>query len=241
MIENTISSLALAKEINIFRYQEGRKELKHNDLLKIIRDEFSGDEGNLSLISYKDTMNRAKPMYMLTYSQAKQVLVRESKFVRRAVIAYIEKLENNFRLPGNYLEALEALVASEKEKMKLQQKAQRLELTSKENQQKAVFADSVRASKGSCLVSELAKIISQNGVPMGQNRLFTWLRVNGYICIKGDYYNQPTQRSMEMGLFEVKKTSVIKADGSIIVNSTTKVTGKGQIYIINKILNKYGA
>lgn len=101
---------------------------------------------------------------------------------------------------------------------------------------KARFADAVEASTQSCLIGELAKILRQNGVDIGQNRLFEWLRRNGYLCSRGDYYNQPTQRAVEMGLFEVKKTSITKPDGSVIVTSTTKVTGKGQIYFVNKFL-----
>ena len=102
---------------------------------------------------------------------------------------------------------------------------------------KGRFADAVAASDRSCLISELAKILRQNGVNIGQNRLFEWLRLNGYLCSKGDYYNQPTQKSMELGLFEIKKTSITKPDGSVLVTTTTKVTGKGQIYFVNKFLS----
>lgn len=101
---------------------------------------------------------------------------------------------------------------------------------------KALFADAVATSDRSCLVAELAKILQQNGVNIGQNRLFDWLRKNGYLCSKGEYYNQPTQRAMGMGLFEVKKTAINKSDGSVLVSCTTKVTGKGQVYFINKFL-----
>lgn len=102
---------------------------------------------------------------------------------------------------------------------------------------KALFADAVETSDRSCLVAELAKILQQNGIEIGQNRLFKWLRNHGYLCSKGDYYNQPTQRAMDMGLFEIKKTAINKPDGSVLVSVTTKVTGKGQIYFINKFLN----
>lgn len=101
---------------------------------------------------------------------------------------------------------------------------------------KARFADAVAASDRSCLVAELAKILRQNGVDMGQNRLFEWLRRNGYLCSRGEYYNQPTQRAVEMGLLEVKKTTITKPDGSVMVSNTTKVTGKGQIYFVNKFI-----
>lgn len=101
---------------------------------------------------------------------------------------------------------------------------------------KAIFADAVSASKTSILVGELAKILQQNGVAIGQNRLFAWLRNNGYLCCYGERYNMPTQRSMEMSLFEIKETTINNPDGSIRVSRTVKVTGKGQQYFINKFL-----
>lgn len=99
---------------------------------------------------------------------------------------------------------------------------------------KVVFAESLENSKNTILVGELAKLLKQNGVDIGQNRLFEWLRKEGYLGNKGEYYNLPTQKSMELGLFEIKVTTVNNPDGSIRVTKTPKVTGKGQIYFINK-------
>lgn len=107
---------------------------------------------------------------------------------------------------------------------------------------KALFADAVSASRTSILVDDLAKLIRQNGMDIGQNRLFDWLRNNGYLIrAKGMSWNMPTQRSMDMGLFEVKETSITHSDGHISVNKTVKVTGKGQIYFVNKLIPKKGA
>ena len=117
------------------------------------------------------------------------------------------------------------------------QKAQIAEMTPK-----ALFADAVSASSTSILVGDLAKLIRQNGMDIGQNRLFDWLRNNGYLIrAKGMSWNMPTQRSMDMGLFEVKETSITHSDGHISVNKTVKVTGKGQIYFVNKLVPKKGA
>ena len=117
------------------------------------------------------------------------------------------------------------------------QKAQIAEMTPK-----ALFADAVSASSTSILVGDLAKLIRQNGMDIGQNRLFDWLRNNGYLIrAKGMGWNMPTQRSMDMGLFEVKETSITHSDGHISVNKTVKVTGKGQIYFVNKLVPKKGA
>lgn len=104
---------------------------------------------------------------------------------------------------------------------------------------KVLFADSVATAKTSILIFDLAKIIKQNGVDMGGKRLFAWMRDNGYLVRRqGTDYNMPTQRSMELGLFEVKETSVTHADGHISVNKTPKVTGKGQQYFISKLLGE---
>ena len=103
---------------------------------------------------------------------------------------------------------------------------------------KEVFADAVTTSRTSILIGQLAKIISQNGVQIGQNRLFAWLRENGYLIIRrGTDYNMPTQRAMEMRLFEIKERTVNKTDGSSMITRTTLITGKGQQYFINKFLN----
>lgn len=101
---------------------------------------------------------------------------------------------------------------------------------------KALFADAVAASETSILVGELAKILKQNGVEIGQNRLFAWLRDNGYLIKYGADYNMPTQKSMVLKLFEIKESTVNNPDGSVRINRTTKVTGKGQQYFINKFL-----
>ena len=103
---------------------------------------------------------------------------------------------------------------------------------------KEVFADAVTTSRTSILIGQLAKIISQNGVQIGQNRLFAWMRENGYLIIRrGTDYNMPTQRAMEMRLFEIKERTVNRADGSSKITRTTMVTGRGQQYFINKFLN----
>ena len=104
---------------------------------------------------------------------------------------------------------------------------------------KEIFADAVATSHTSILIGDLAKLIKQNGVDIGQKRLFSWLRDNGYLIKRnGSEWNMPTQRSMEAGLFEVKESTVNNPDGSVRINKTTKVTGKGQQYFINKFLRR---
>ncbi|QEY34653.1 hypothetical protein FL966_06060 [Caproiciproducens galactitolivorans] len=107
---------------------------------------------------------------------------------------------------------------------------------------KVLFADAVATSESPMLIGELAKVLKQNGVDIGEKRLFEWMRENGYLIKrKGTDYNAPTQKSMEMGLFRVKETAITHSDGHVTVNRTTKVTGKGQQYFINKFLGEKSA
>ena len=104
---------------------------------------------------------------------------------------------------------------------------------------KALFADAVSTSDTPILVGELAKILHQNGVSMGQNRMFRWLRDNGYlISRKGSDYNMPTQRAMELGLFKIKENAITHSDGHVTITKTPKVTGKGQVYFVNKFVGE---
>ena len=188
------------------------------------------------LVEYKDAKGEMRPMYELTKIECLYIATKFNDEARAKLILRWEQLENekrngNFQVPGSFKEAL-LLAAHQQEEIEQQQK--QIEA----NKPKVLFAEAVSTSQRSCLISELAKIISQNGVSIGQNRLFAWMRKNGYLCNKGQYYNQPTQKAMEMGLFEIKKTTITKPSGDIIVNTTSKVTGKGQIYFVNKFIGK---
>lgn len=104
---------------------------------------------------------------------------------------------------------------------------------------KVLFSEAVTTSKTSILIGDLAKIIKQNGVEMGQNRMFSWLRDNGYLIKrKGSDFNMPTQKIMEMKLFEIKETAITHSDGHITINKTPKVTGTGQVFFVNKLLSR---
>lgn len=120
---------------------------------------------------------------------------------------------------------------------KEQEQRKQLQVENEQMKPKALFADAVSTSNSSILIGQLAKILRQNGVNIGQNRLFAWMRKNGYLGTRGSNRNIPTQRSMELGLFKTKETVINHSDGHTTVNITTKVTGKGQQYFINKFLN----
>ena len=120
---------------------------------------------------------------------------------------------------------------------KEQEQRKQLQAENEQMKPKALFADAVSTSNSSILIGQLAKILRQNGVNIGQNRLFAWMRKNGYLGTRGSNRNVPTQRSMELGLFKTKETVINHSDGHTTVNITTKVTGKGQQYFINKFLS----
>ncbi|WP_445448753.1 phage antirepressor KilAC domain-containing protein [Enterococcus faecalis] len=123
-----------------------------------------------------------------------------------------------------------------------QKKIDTLQLENESMKPKALFADAVSASHTSILIRELAKLINQNGVDIGEKRLFDWLRTNGYLIKKqGTDWNMPTQKSMELQLFEIKESSHVRSDGVIRITKTPKVTGKGQQYFLNKFLKEQTA
>lgn len=150
---------------------------------------------------------------------------------KHGVYATPQTIDNLLADPDNAIKVFQTL----KEERQLRQIA---EAKIKEDAPKVLFADAVVGSKSTCLIRELAKIISQNGYPIGQNRLFQWLRENGYLGKHGERYNIPNQQYVEMGLFELKKGVRSGNDGVMKVTMTTKVTGKGQQYFINKFLNR---
>lgn len=125
--------------------------------------------------------------------------------------------------------------------LKTEQDARRhAELTIVQQAPKVLFADAVATSHTSILIGDLAKLLKQNGVDTGQKRLFEQLRTDGYLIKSGNSKNMPTQRSMELGLFEVKESTLVNSDGSTRITRTTKVTGKGQVYFVNKYAGRGG-
>lgn len=138
-----------------------------------------------------------------------------------------DKLEEVLLKPDTLIQLAQNLKAE-------QEKRRALEVKMEEQKLKVLFAESVEVAKTSILIGELAKLLKQNGINIGQNRLFEWLRNNGYLIRRqGSDYNMPTQRAMEMGLFEIKETTITHSDGHIHVSKTPKVTGKGQVYFVN--------
>lgn len=168
--------------------------------------------------------------HVIKLDMAKEIAMIQRTDKGKEVRTYFIQVEKDFNSPEKIM--ARALLMADK-------KVHKLEAQIEADRPKVLFADAVSASKSSCLIGELAKILKQNGIDIGQNKLFQWLRSNGYlISRRGDSWNQPTQKSMQLGLFELKKTNINHADGHTTTNTTTKVTGKGQQYFINKFLNQ---
>lgn len=174
-------------------------------------------------------------LYALIFGSKLESAKRFKRWVTNDVLPAIRKT-------GGYIAGHETLSDAELMAKALEVAHRTLAVREKQievMQPKALFADAVSASKTSILVGELAKLLKQNGVEIGQQRLFKWLRENGYLIRKnGSSWNLPTQRSMEQGLFEIKETSITHSDGHISLSKTVKVTGKGQVFFVNKFLKK---
>ncbi len=165
---------------------------------------------------------------ILTIDMAKELCMIQRNEKGKLARQYFIQIEKDWNSPEKIM-ARALQIAKDK--------IMRLETKVEEDKPKVLFADAVSASHTSILVGELAKLLRQNGADIGQNRLFAWLRDNGYLIRRGGTdYNMPTQRSMEMGLFDIKETAITRSDGSITISKTVKVTGKGQTYFVNKFL-----
>ena len=168
--------------------------------------------------------------HIIKLDMAKEIAMIQRTERGKQVRQYFIQVEKDFNSPEKIM--ARALLMAD-------QKVHKLEAQIEADRPKVLFADAVSASHTSILVGDLAKLISQNGFKIGANRLFSWLRDNGYLIKKrGASWNMPTQKSMELGLFEIKETNIQHADGHISINKTSKVTGKGQQYFINKFLDQ---
>ena len=177
--------------------------------------------------------------FRLTIDMAKEICMLQRTEKGKQCRTYFIELEKAWNTPEQIF--ARALKMADKQIEQLKTANHVLIQQVKENKPKVVFADAVATSHTSILVGELAKLLRQNGIDIGGTRLFDWLRRKGYLIKRqGTDYNMPTQKSMDLELFEIKETTIVKPDGSIKTNKTPKVTGKGQQYFINKFLNKEG-
>lgn len=185
--------------------------------------------------------------YAVTIDMAKQLCMMSHTELGKKYRRYFIELERKWNDPQEVVKRGYAILQSENTQLKIENNQLKIESTQLKAENaamrpKAIFADAVSVSDTPILVGELAKLLKQNGIEIGQNRLFAWMRQNGYLINrKGTDYNMPTQRSMELKLFKIKETSIQHSDGHVTVNKTPKVTGKGQQYFINKFLSEKSA
>ena len=167
--------------------------------------------------------------HLLKLDMAKEIAMIQRTQEGKEIRQYLIQVEKAWNSPEKIMER--ALLIAKNN-------INRLEIENKAMKPKAIFADAVASSEQSILVGELAKLLKQNGINTGQKRLFEYLRENGYLIKrKGSDYNMPTQRSMELGIMEIKETVINNPDGTVRINKTPKITGKGQTYFVNKFLN----
>lgn len=217
-----------------------RKE--HKNILRDIRGYYE-ELGQLNFeptdffteSQYIDKSNRQKPCYLVTkkgceFIAHKLTGVKGTEFTAKYINRFHE-MEDTIKTQLPQGNDLIALAVIEAQKMIAERDKQIERMKPKE-----IFADAVSASETSILVGDLAKLISQNGYKIGQKRLFEWLRTNNFLIKSGSSRNMPQQRFVEQGLFEIKESNIQNPDGSVRITRTTKVTGKGQIYFVNKFL-----
>lgn len=218
---------------NILGYQNGSRDInRHVD---------EDDRGSTEMVSpsgvQKTTIINESGLYSLILSSKLPTAKKFKHWVTSEVLPTIRK-------HGAYMtdeKAFDVLHNAGGLADLLQQAAEQLkqkDIQIERMKPKALFAEAVETSKNSILIGELSKIIKANGCDIGQRRLFALLRENGYLMKSGEAYNQPTQRSMNLGLMEIKKSTINNPDGSIRTTTTTKITGKGQVYFVNKFCGK---
>lgn len=217
---------------------------EHNKLLRDIRVYITqldaskvGHTDFFTESQYTDKSNRQKPCYLVTkkgceFIAHKLTGVKGTEFTAKYINRFHE-MEDTIKTQLPQGNDLIALAVIEAQKMIAERDKQIERMKPKE-----IFADAVSASETSILVGDLAKLISQNGYKIGQKRLFEWLRTNNFLIKCGSSRNMPQQRFVEQGLFEAKESNVQNPDGSVRITRTTKVTGKGQLYFVNKFLQK---
>lgn len=187
----------------------------------------SGCNGGQNMVDYEISIDMAKQICMIQRTE-------KGKQYRQ----YFLDLEKAWNTPEQVMARALKIANNEIDKLKADNRV--LIADAERMKPKEIFADAVSSSKDSCLIGDLAKIICQNGYKIGRNRLFEWMKTNGYLIKGGSSKNMPTQKAMEMKLFEVKETTITTPDGSTNVKRTTKVTGKGQVYFVNKFAEVEG-
>ncbi len=204
---------------------------------------FVEGEDFYSLLSKTSEGGRPRTDYVLRLGTAKELAMVENndqgRRARKYFIAIEERVQNLMDVPSYAIEdpvqRAQRWIAEQRQKQEAEQQVKMLEERAEADRPKVVFAEAVASSRTSILVGDMARILKQNGIDIGQNRFFDWLRENGYLIARmGASRNMPTQYSMDLGIFEIKETVISTGGGETDVRKTPKITGKGQIYFMKK-------
>lgn len=213
-------------------------ETRYNDWFKRML-QYGFEEGkdyvlkNEQVLSEKREREYTQVDHILKLDMAKELCMLARSEKGKQARHYFLEVERDWNSPEKVM--ARALKIANRKLSTLDDQIRVLTADTERMKPKEIFADAVTASKKTILIGELAKILRQNGHNVGQKRLFEWMRQNGYLVKRfGSDYNCPTQRAMEMGLFEIKETAITHANGQVTISRTTKVTGKGQVYFVNK-------
>lgn len=227
----------------LFLAKDVAQWIEHTDLSRMMN--VVDENEKLKRTLYVSGQNRE--VWLLTEDGLYEVLMQSRKPIAKAFKKEVKTILKEIRKNGGYIVTSEkdsdeeimakALLVAQRTIERKNEKIKELETKIEEDKPKILFADAVETSKSTILIGEMAKILKQNGIDIGQNKLFAWLRENGYLIKRqGTDYNMPTQKSMDMKLFEIKERTINNPDGSIKITKTPKVTGKGQQYFINKFM-----
>lgn len=219
--------------------------IEHSNTIVMLQSVDAGEK----VVNNVYTLGGEQKAWFLTEDGLYEVLMQSRKPIAKEFKKKVKEILKSVRKTGGYIVTTPEMTDAEimakallVAQNTIQEREKRIGELTEENramQPKALFADSVAASENTILIYDLAKLLRQNGVDIGGTRLFRWMRDNGYLVRrKGTDYNMPTQKSMDMGLFRVKETTHAHSDGHISITRTPKVTGKGQVYFVNKFLNK---
>lgn len=223
------SALGINKRFSAWFEANVQSFIEGEDFTSVLKGTEVQNNGGVQIRDLQD--------YNMTVDMAKHICLMSRTEKGKQIRQYFIDLEKAWNTPEQIM--ARALKAADKAIEDLKQNNEILLEDNQRMKPKEIFADAVATSHTSILIGDLAKLLKQNGIDMGQKRLFNWMRNNGFLIKrKGSDWNMPTQKSMELKLFEVKESTAQKPDGSVQINKTTKVTGKGQQYFINKFLGE---
>ena len=221
-------SLEISKRFSAWFETNSQGFVENEDYTSVLTGTEVQNNGGVQIRELQD--------YSLTVDMAKHICLMSRTEKGKECRQYLIDLEKAWNTPEQVF--ARALKMADQTIAKLKDTNKSLVKKIEADRPKTIFADAVSASHTSILIGDLAKLICQNGYQIGQKRLFQWMRDNGYLMVSGSSRNMPKQKYVEQGLFEIKESNVQNPDGSVRITRTTKVSGKGQLYFVNKFLGQ---